>query len=64
MTSTRSSGGKDRRATGPRGVLQSGQAVLEEAGPPQGDGVAAAAELGGGGAVGGPIVLGQSEDDS
>ena len=63
MTSTRSSGGKDRWATGPRGVLESGQAVPEEAGPPQGDGVAATGEFGGGGAIGGAIVAGQAEND-
>lgn len=63
MTSTRSLGGKDRWATGPDGVLESGQAVVEEAGPPQGHGVSAATEFGGDGAIGGPIVPGQAEDD-
>src|SRR5215207_3108352 len=62
-TSSRSPGGKDRWATGSWSVLESGECVLEEPGPPQGDGVSAAPELGGDGAVGGPILLGQSENN-
>src|SRR6476620_7769632 len=63
-TSSRSSGGKDRWATGSRSVLESRQAVPEEARPPQGDGVAATDEFGGDGAIGGMVVLGQPEDDA
>ena len=63
-TSTRSPGGKDRRAAGAWGILESGQPLLEEAGPPQGDGVATTAKLGGDSTIGGLIVLGQTEDDA
>ena len=63
-TSSRSSGGKDRRAAGAGGVLESGQAVVEEAGSPKGDGVATTPEFGGDGAIGRSILLGRAEDDS
>ena len=38
--------------------------MLGEAGSPQGDGVPAAPQFGGDGAVGGPIVPGHAEDDA
>jgi hypothetical protein len=63
-TSSRSPGGEDRRAAGSGGVLESGQAVSDEAGLPQGDGVPAAPQFGGDGAVGRRIVPGHAEDDA
>ena len=36
---------------------------MEETGPPQGDGVSATTKFGGDGAVGGPILLGQAENN-
>src|SRR4051812_30091173 len=63
-TSSRSSGGKDRRATGSGGILESGQTVSDKPRPPQGYGVATALQFGGSDRVGRLIVLGQSEDDA
>src|SRR3954468_17677354 len=63
-TSTRSSGGKDRRATGARGILESGQLGLEKTRPPPGHGIATTAEFGGDGSIGGLIVLSQTENNA
>ena len=63
-TSTCSSGGKDRWPAGAWSVLESAQTVVEEAGPPQGNGVATTLELGSNGAIGGLISLLHPENET
>src|ERR1700761_5803473 len=64
ITSRRSAGGK--KAGPPRtwGVLQAREALLEEALPPECDGVAMAVEFLGDGAVGGLVGSRSAEDDA
>ena len=63
MTSSCCEGGKSPRPTGPRRILQAGEAVPEVAVSPLGDGVAVAGELRGDLEVGGTIVGGGPQDD-
>jgi hypothetical protein len=44
--------------------VESGQTVAEEAGSPEGDGVARATELAGDGAVGGSVAVGDAQEQS
>src|SRR5262245_39234632 len=55
-TSPRAAGGKSPRPAGPWGILQAGEAVGQEAGAPQGHGVAATGAIGRGVEVGGVIL--------